>query len=416
MGPAILERSPAIRDLTDRDPSNLELEWLATGRASIFEAEDGRRVLLPRQRGGSIGAGAIYTRNLPAAGTFSIDPVAFAQLTQKNQKTYPNLAWPGYGGKVEQRIDKVGVVGRILVVFTGTVTPGAMTATATRAWPWNLLRRVKVSANGISNLFDLEGLDLRAMQRIRRRFFNDREASFAVGTGGGAAQNTYLCWELPIAYDDSLMGSVFVQTEDTELVVTLEAASAAADLFSANVPTIAGNFSLVVEFFSIPQVAARDGNKLVLPDLRQLHGMVSKNDILTGVGDHRAPLMRTGGVLLRALQRIDNLTPGSDDPATVVTSHRFRYGSTIIPFDTTGRVRQWEAQFDYGDRVLPAADVVSGTAPYYQVDDFVEAGPLRDVIHLLGVSEPELINTIATGTTVNAGASIHTVQEHMVAG
>ena len=411
-----LERRPVVRDLTDRDPTNDELELLATGRSRIHRTPDDRRVLIPVAGGGAVGTGAVYARNLPSAQGFVVDPVAFAMQTQKNMKPYPGMTWPGYGGRVEQRIDKVGVIGRLLITFIGTLTPAAMTATPTRAWPWNLVRRVKVSANGISNLFDVEGLDMRALARVRRKFFNDRESLFGVGTGGGAAQNIYLVWEVPIAFDESLMGAVFAQTEDTELVVTLEAASAAADLFSANAPTLAGSFSITSEFFSIPQVSARDGVKLLLPDVRQLHGMVSKNDILAGTGDHRVPLMRTGGVLLRAFQRIDNTTPGSDDPSTVVTSHRFRYGSNVVPFDSTGRVRQWEAQTDYGDRILPAADVVSGTAPFYMVDDFVEAGPLRDVVHLLGVSEPELLNTIATGTTINAGAVVHTVQEHMVAG
>ena len=415
---SVKEPAPAARDITDRKLEHHELESLATGRGFEWvDPDTGRVYLLPVMRGGSLGSGAVIARNLPGAGSgFRIDPVRFAVLTSRNRKRYADLAWPGYGDKVQQRIDKVGVVSRLHIHFDGTLTFNTATATATTGFPWQIISRLKVSANGISNLFSLEGADLRALMRVRNGFFFDRELAHTIPTTG--SQDLDLHWEVPIAFDDSLVGAVFAQTEDNELTVEIETATASTELFSANPADVAGNFKITGEFFSIPFEDADDGRILVLPDIRQLHGVVSKDEALTGTGEHTVDLMRTGGILVRTLQRFDNAAPsyGNVDPAVSILSHKFRYGSNVVPLDTTGEVARVENQVNYGDRVLPAADVPSGVAPHYLVDDFVIDNPVRDVVHLLGVSEPQLLNDISSSLMVNAGAMVHTVQEHMVAG
>ncbi len=118
-----------VRDVTDRKLDLSELELLATGRAGLIQRE-GRTLLIPIAGGGSLGSGAVYAKNLPAPGQYVIDPVQFAVLTSKNYKEYPAQAWPGYGGKINQKIDKVGVVSKVYVRFVGTMTYAVGTATA----------------------------------------------------------------------------------------------------------------------------------------------------------------------------------------------------------------------------------------------------------------------------------------------
>lgn len=410
-------RGSVIADLTDRLPDPSELELLGTGRALVYR-KDGRELLLPVLRGGSLGAGAVYARNLPAPGSYAIDPTRFAVLTSRNLKTYPAIAWPGFQQKLQQRVDKVGIVSKVYVIGEITLTPGAMTPTVRTTYPWNLIQRLKVSANGISNLFYCDGLDLRALMRVRSGFFFDREQVNTIPTGGGAATNLKLVWEVPLAFDESLIGAIFAQTEDNELSIEIET-PASADIFSANAPAVSGNFTVVCEYFSIPYEDTREGRRIVLPDIRQLHGFLASEKAVTGVGEHTAELLRTGGVLLRTLQRWDNAYstqgPGVDDPATVVAQHKFRYGGNVIPTDEPGRLNLFRQQQRYGDMVIPAADLTASQV-HYLVDDYVFANSVRDVIHLLGITEPQLLNQIAAGTTVNAGSSMHTVQEHMVAG
>jgi hypothetical protein len=382
--------------------------------------------LLPVARGGALGSGAVYMRNLPAPGSYVIDPARFAILTTRNRKANPPIAWAGFGAQHGQRVDAVGVVGRLLVNFTGTLTnDGVAVPTATNQYPWNLIRSLVISANGLNNLFSCDGADLRALWRARTPHnIADRQSAFALSAAIGGAANISLWWEIPLAFDESLIGAVFAQTEETYLNVSITSATAA-DLFSAHAPAVtAASFRVFSEFFNIPSVDSKAGRVLVLPDVRQLHGVIAQNVNLTGTGDHIAPLVRTGGVLLRALQRIDNGGAGgatqigqTDFGGGNVTSHRFRYGGNVVPYDWTGDAVKWQNERDYGDMILPTADAITGgQQPQYVVDDFVNASALRDSIHMLGITEPQLVNTIGGGVVVSAGAQMHTVQESMVAG
>lgn len=410
-------RRHVAADLTDRQPDSSELELLATGRAVEY-VRGGRRLLVPVARGGSLGAGAVYARNLPAPNTYEINPVDFAVLTSRNRKTYAPVLWPGHSSKVSQRIDKVGIVAKLWIVGDIVLTPGAMTPTVRNTYPWNLIQRLKISANGIANLFYCDGLDLRVLERTRKEFFFDREAVLTLPAGGGGATTARLVWEVPLAFDESLVGAVFAQTEDNELTVEIET-PASGDVWATNAPTVSGTFTVVCEYFSLPYKDSKEGRKIVIPDIRQLHGFVAKDDAVTGTGEHTVNLMRTGGILTRIVQRWDNAYstqgPGQDDPATWCSNHKFRYGGNVIPTDISGRLLKRLNEADYGDRPIPAADLLSGSV-HTLVDDLVKANSVRDVIHLLGVTEPQVLNQIAAGTVVNAGSVMHTVQEHMVAG
>lgn len=398
--------------------SDRELDAIRAGEAHVVEHE-GRFRVAPLIRGSALGQGAVYARNLPAPGSYTVDPVIFAAKTSKNRKTYPGAAHPGMGASLAIRVDAVGVVSRLILMFEGTYTSAAAAATLTSQWPWNLAKSVVVSANGINNLFSCDGADLRAFMRVRNgKYFLDRESSFA-NPAAAAAGTIRLFWEIPLAYDESLIGAIFAQTEETFLNVTIQTAQNA-DLFSANPGAFSNsNWKLIAEYYSIPTVDTKAGRILVIPDITQLHGVVSRDDALTANGDHVAPLTRTGGILLRTLQRADNSTTGgigNVDPTASITSHRFRYGGNVVPVDVPGSALRLFNAMDYGDAVIPTQDVVSGaTPPAYMVDDYVVDSPLRDAIHLSGITEAQMINTFS-GVAVVAGAKVHTVQEAMVAG
>ena len=127
---------------------------------------------------GALGTGAIYERNLPPPGTFSIDPVAFAIRTSRNRKPNPVVPWPGFATTAGQRIDAVGIVASVMILFDGTATVGATGPTATNQWPWNLIKSLIVSANGSNNLFACDGADLRALMRVRNAARGSSGGSF----------------------------------------------------------------------------------------------------------------------------------------------------------------------------------------------------------------------------------------------
>lgn len=368
----------------------------------------------------AVGTGAVYLKNLPAPNTFRIDPTTFARETSRNRKKYPTVAPSGWGGSCGGKIDATGVVGRILLKVTFTLTgDGTAVPTTTNQWPWNVLKQVTVAANGINNLFSCDGLDLRALERVRNPFNFDRQSSYALPASASGTSNVTLYYEIPLAFDDeSLMGAVFAQTQDTSLSwqVTFGATS---DLFATHTPTISAiAVQATAEFYSIPYEDSGQGRLAIIPDLRRMHGFYSQVDALASTSYSK--LMRVNGVLARVFQRGDNAAnaAGDVDWGSLCTDHEFQYGSNVTPYDVDGGSQLRENQKDYGDLVIPAADVLSAnTAPKYLVDDFVRDNALRDVVHLLGVTQPQYIN-VFSGLSVSNGNNsvVRTVQEHMIAG
>lgn len=357
-----------------------------------------------------------YEKNLPQQ-PYVIDAVRFSQLTNRFRKSYAPIAWPGFGNKVSQLVDKYGIVGKLHLYFEGTMQgDGVQAPTATSGFPWRLTSEIRVSANGLSQLIDFDGIDARVLARVRRAQSIADENVFTLPAAGTTVP-LRLHWEIPLALDDvSLIGAVLAQTDDNNLSVRVTAA-ASADLFSAHAPTITGNWFVLAEAYEIPE----DQGKLVIPDLRQMHGIFTRDDNLLATGQGVQPLTKTGGLLLRTMQRIDNAPPNfgnGDWLEDVVTDHAFRFNAKEIPYDYEPA---WLLRFlnetDYGQALLPAADVPAGiTPPAYVVDDYNNALAMRDVVNMAAISQPELLNTITAGYAINAGAKIHTVQEAMVTG
>ena len=365
------------------------------------------------------GTGAIYLKNLPAPNTYVIDPVTFAKETSRNKKTYPALTPSGFGGQIGQKIDATGVVGKLTLIVKVTLTgDGTAVPTQTAQWPWNLLKQVTVSANGINNLFSCDGLDLRALARVRNRsMVFDRQSTFALPATASGTSNVVLVYDIPLAFDDeSLMGAVFAQTQDTTLSWTATI-GASTDLFSAHAPTLSA-FSVqgIAEFYSIPYIDSNGQRLAVIPDLRRMHGFYAQTDVMSSTTYSR--LMRVNGVLTRVFQRGDNAANAAGDVSweTYCSSHQFNYGSNVTPWDVPGTYERYLNALAYGDKLLPAADALSGSVDYI-CDDLVADNAMRDVIHLLGVTQPQLINNFGSLVISNGNNSVvRTVQEHMTAG
>lgn len=366
-----------------------------------------------------IGDVVTYEKNLPS-DPYIIDAALFAQKTTRFRKSYAPIAWPGFGSKVTQQIDKYGIVGSLHIFFEGTVTAGAVAPTVTSGFPWRLPAEIRVSANGLSQLIDFDGLDARALMHVRRAKSIIDESVFTV-PAANAAVPLRLHWEVPLALDEvSLIGAVLAQTDDNNLSVRITTA-ASADLFSANAPAIAGNFYVLASAYEIPEVTQNGRSALVIPDLRQLHGIFTRDDVLVATGQNVTPLTKTGGLLLRTLQRIDNAPPNfgnADWLEDAVTDHAFRFNSKEIPYDYEPA---WLLRFlneeDYSQQLLPSSDMPTGiTPPAYVADDYVSSVAMRDVVNMAAISQPEMLNTITAGYALNAGAKIHTVQEAMVTG
>src|ERR1044072_2266150 len=109
-------------------------------------------------------ARASFVRNLPSQGEYAINPERFFLLTERNEMPLNTISPAAFGTSYQARINNVGIISGLLLDCNLTVncTIGPGTLTATSEWPWNLIKRLIITANGQNELIAIEGSDLRA--------------------------------------------------------------------------------------------------------------------------------------------------------------------------------------------------------------------------------------------------------------
>lgn len=271
-----------------------------------------------------------------------VDPQAFYAATRRMRFPMRSLtAIAGLGSTDSTQLRQTGIVSALEIRVTGTLVFGGTIGTTTMSyeWPLNIIRQLRLSANGQSNLISTRGLMVRAYEFVTNPKLDDSGlgASFAGtavtsgslklpcddwGTSAGNALNpgtnvpaigTYtvdLTFFVPVAADPvSLIGAVYAQTSATNLTADLDwntqgaapggtsnsgiisAMGAAATL------VVALSYSITGRVFSIPNV----GGKYVVPDLSQFHQMAETRfgGQAQGVNEPLLPGTGVGRRLLR---------------------------------------------------------------------------------------------------------------------
>ncbi len=379
---------------------------------------------IPPIAGGATGVGgAAFMHNLPPEGTYVQDSALFNRETERNDVPQEQKAFTGLGGApIDLRISNNGVLSKIRLVFTGSlVVAGGGTCTATYQWPWNVIKRFTLNANGQTSLVSCEGMDLRAR---RQRLYRNPTDPIATAPKTNAttkdpepgviANGTYpivLIYDVPISHDDwGLTGSLFAQSDQIYLNWRITPA-ATADLFTlagGTTATLTGTISSTLTFFDIPFSDTQEGRRVLIPDLSWLHGYLSNDAPFANTGEVKTPFIRTAGQLLSYSYYFDNGGAAVIDP-TARSEDRFEYGGNRRPrvYNPTAQLLEKNVQ-DYNGRILPAAG--------YSILDFEVDNPSRDLVYPKGVTELLLAGVIPAGTTVNANAHVHFVEETLFAG
>jgi len=317
-----------------------------------------------------------------------VDPNAFYPATRK--LTYPmqsRKSISGFGLTDSFQLRQTGIVAGLLVrvagqlQFGGTITGTTMS----NRWPYNLVKALRVSANGQSNLVNASGLMLKALEMAADDNLTDRGVSRpqgavtqTQGTLSKAAENwgtasanligpgvtvpatgnydVELDFFVPIAADQvSLVGSIFAQTAATNLTCDIDWES------QANLVTLGGSATLAQTLtvectgivYSIPMV----GGKAVVPDLSQFHQVAGFRYVSLAQNDNEIILPGTG--VGRKLMRVLGMISTGTAPGTplAVTAANYgaigwRYGGNDTPevFPTGQSVRsrneqQWGCDF-----------------------------------------------------------------------
>jgi hypothetical protein len=296
----------------------------------------------------------------------AINPQEFFARTRRLRIRQDGFAFPGLGQTTRLSMRQVGIIAGLWIKFAGqvVVTLGGGTAATSSRWPYDLLRAVRFSANGQSNLINCSGWNLKFRENVARSDHNDRGVARGIGgaspgtsrTQGtlsmsnedwGVGQNvtaipgaptTYpieLSWFLPIAQDKvDLTGAIFAQTSSTDLAVEIDYATSA-ELFTltgAATAALTGSFVVEAEVYTIPQ--GGDG-QIVVPNLDVFHSVIQARmaGLVNGMNELRLPGQGVG----RSLQRLWLRTWNGATPtplamnATNYAQVGWRYGGNDTP-------------------------------------------------------------------------------------
>lgn len=318
----------------------------------------------------------------------SVDPDSFFKYTRRLRFAMkPLTTFAGFGSTDPVQLRQTGVVSKLYVRVTGTVTTSAGAAT-TWQWPYDLVRAFRVSANGQSNLINISGLQAKMLNVLHNAALTSkgvtRAGSQAAAAGtqrvgtlslGSEDWGTFsatesmgpavtaltanshavdLFYEIPLSFDDkTLIGAIYAQTNATQLTLDIDWEQASNLLGAGSFTAQNLQFQVLGEVYSIPQV----GGRFVVPDLSAFHSVIGfrasglaqgENEILlpgTGVGRQ---LMRLYG------QTVSGAAPGV--PLAVNATNYgqigWRYGGNDTPeyFQSAQQLR-YINELDYNDDI-----------------------------------------------------------------
>lgn len=352
----------------------------------------------------------------------SVRPAEFFARTRRRTFNEGSQTWNGFGGQNTWELKKSDIIAVAVIRFSGSlvVTPGTGTAASTARWPYDMLKAVRFTANGASNVINASGLKLKAREQMKRVDLSDRGVtqtiggvsvnqgtfaqateSWGVGSNTSAlAGGTYpvnLHWVVPIAEDEiDLSGAIFAATSSTDLTIQIDMETAA-NLFALTgnaTVALTGTIQCTTVKYSIPIGA--DG-QIVVPDLSLFHSFIQSRTTQLGTGGNETRLIGQGAgkTLLRVLFQTWNGTPSA--PLQMSDANygeiAWRYGSNETPDDyLTGTVLRFINERTYN------ADV--GGQWGIGAIDFSAENAFRDAVDMGTTSDLRLLTTLQSTLTL----------------
>jgi len=365
----------------------------------------------------------------------AVNPAAFFAQTRRKRSAEYSRTFAGLGQSDTAELKKSDILAVLHIRFSGTLTVvhGTGTAAATFRWPYDLIKAVRFTANGQSNLINVSGLKLKAREvmanpecedrgvaqsvtnaTVTQGTFSQNSESWGVGPGQTAiASGAYaveLYWKVPVAEDEKdLAGAIFAQTTALDLNLNIDWNTAAA-LFTItgnDTVALAGNVIIEAEKYSIPVV----GGQFVVPDLSLFHSLVQTtkaNELAQGDNEPRLIGQGVGKQLLRLFfQTWNGAAPATPLAVTAANygPQGWRYGTNETPelFPDGRSIRQWNESL-YG------CDI--GAVWGFLCHEFEATWGFRDSVDMGQTSDLRLYTNIAAVLTT---PSLEYVQETVFA-
>jgi hypothetical protein len=375
---------------------------------------------------------AVATRYMQgiAVPESSVNPQEFFARTRRRIQTESSKGFAGLGGQDVFELKKVDILAGLVVRFVGEVTstPGTGTVATSARWPYDLIRQLRFTANGQSNIINVSGAKLKARDVMKHSDLTDRgvvqsvngvnvdhgtlsQASESWGVGSRAtaiAGGTYdvdLEWFVPIAEDmQDLAGAIFAATSSTDLTCTVDWATAQ-ELFTLTgdaAASLDGKVQIIAWRYSIPLGA--DG-QIVIPDLSTFHSLIQNRHTDLGNGENELRLMGQGAgkTLLRTYSQLWNNNAPVPVTADNYNKLAWRFGGNETPdeyFD--GQILRHVNERQYN------CDI--GRVHGFFAHEFASENAFRDSVDLGTTSEWRHVVGIGSGLALN-NAALEVVQE-----
>lgn len=295
-----------------------------------------------------------------------VNPQLFYAATRRLRYPMRQLTTiTGLGSSDSTTLRQTGIVAGLEVRVAGTIVWGGTIAGSSMSyeWPFNLVKAFRLSANGQSNLINMRGLSVRALEFLANakiddtglsRSFNGTASTFGTlalscddwGTSAGnalapnttvAATGTYtvdLTFFLPVCADYvTLVGSVYAQSSATNLTLDIDWNTQAALVTVGGAATFAQTlqYSVTGLVYSIPNV----GGQYLVPDLSQFHQLAEFRAPGLGQGLNE-PLLPGTGTGRRLMRLGFQVYSGATPAPLAMTSANFNtvgwaYGGSDVP-------------------------------------------------------------------------------------
>lgn len=357
----------------------------------------------------------------------SVNPQEFFARTRRKIQVESQKVYAGLGQQDIFELKKTDILAGVFIRFDGTLTstPGGGTVATTARWPYDLIRQLRFTANGQSNIINVSGAKLKAREFMAKGDLTDRGVSQSVnnatvvqgtlsqgceswGVGSrataiaGGNYDVDLTWFVPIAEDQvDLAGAIFAATSSTDLTITIDWATPA-DLFAftgAGAAALTGSVQVTALRYSVPLGA--DG-QIVVPDLSLFHSLIQTRhtNLATGENEVRLVGQGSGKTLLRTFSQLWNgAAPGVPVQVNEDTfgkmAWRFSGNETPDEFPDGQMVRFINERF---------YNVDIGAVHGFFAHDFAVENAFRDAVDLGTTSEWRQVLNILPAVVLNNAA------------
>lgn len=352
----------------------------------------------------------------------------FNRSTRQNFLAGPTITYAA-GGSAQSQLPKVGLLRRIFVLFSGTmtITLGGGTAVLGQEAPFSLIQRLQLVANGNTNVFDTSGwggMVASLFSAFGFSGFGGRPVvpdsatapgpaatgfsalNYAAGVSAGA--NTWrFAIEIPLGLADDWrppQGLILAAAPDTQLTLnvnfgatlysTVAARTVPVLVTGAATAALTGTITPLVEFFTIPASPAD------YPDLRRVHTWSEVGPQTIAANGPQPVLIGRGNTIMRLVHIVHtNTLPDS----TNVTGRTLSYNQNEIPYATSLQA----------DAVIQRKRYVRDLPDGTYVWDLWNSGTPRDAVNTLNLNE--LISTLTlSGATIAGTSDIRTLVEQLI--